>query len=157
MSRRKTNIIGRKLGRLTVIADDLTDSRKVIVRCECGNTKSITRSEVFAKKVRSCGCLHTEIMKKIGKYNAVNLTNESRIRSLYGTDPANFQRKRNNRNNKSGRTGVWRNPKTGRYISYIGYENRNIYLGSYLTMKDAVDARKAAEIQYYSGIVCGNT
>lgn len=52
-------LTGLRFGKLTVLEDDkenLTTLRKVICRCDCGNTKSIAFRELKKGKVTSCGC-----------------------------------------------------------------------------------------------------
>lgn len=39
--------------------------------------------------------------------------------------------------------------RCGKYRAYIFYKGSNISLGTYADIQDAIDARKAAEIQYY--------
>jgi len=55
---------GNKFGRLVVIglAAELSKNKKKrwLCRCECGNTKIITGSDLTQRKVLSCGCLRSE-------------------------------------------------------------------------------------------------
>ena len=52
-------------------------------------------------------------------------------------------------NNTSGKTGVSFNKKNNNYMAYIGYNNKQIYLGSFFKYEDAVRAREKAEIKYF--------
>lgn len=52
-------------------------------------------------------------------------------------------------NNTTGKTGVYYNKKNNNYMAKIGYRNRCIYLGSYVTFEDAVEAREKAELKYF--------
>ena len=63
-----TNLVGKKFGRLTVIADVGRSSDRSVIwlcECECGNRKLVRNSYALkAGLTRSCGCLHSEIIKK---------------------------------------------------------------------------------------------
>lgn len=50
--------------------------------------------------------------------------------------------------NTTGHTGVARLPQN-MFAAYIGYKGRNIQLGTYCTMEEAIKAREAGEIAYY--------
>lgn len=52
-------------------------------------------------------------------------------------------------NNTSGFTGVTFNEKNGTWIARIGHNKKRLYLGSFLTFEDAVEARKQAEEKYF--------
>lgn len=57
------NLIGQQFGRLTVIEKMDKRIRNGVVwlcRCECGNLKEVTSSDLNANRVRSCGCLLEE-------------------------------------------------------------------------------------------------
>ena len=61
----------------------------------------------------------------------------------------------NNRNKdfqrspESGHTGVRLNKKNGRYYARIMVDKKEISLGGYATLDEAINARKQAEIQYF--------
>ena len=50
--------------------------------------------------------------------------------------------------NTSGRTGVYLEPK-GLWRALIGVDNELLYLGSYVTIEEAIAVREAAELKYY--------
>ena len=58
-----------------------------------------------------------------------------------------------NRRNSQSRTGArgvdYQDRYGGRYIARIGYQNQNIYLGSFKRIEDAIEARKKAEMKYF--------
>lgn len=60
----KINIVGKRFGRLTVIAETNERSAngelKYLCECECGNTKVIVSTSLRCGKTRSCGCLLSE-------------------------------------------------------------------------------------------------
>ena len=51
--------------------------------------------------------------------------------------------------NTSGITGVSFQKRTGKYVAYIGRGGKNIHLGSFSTLEEASEARKAAEKLYW--------
>ena len=60
ISKTKTNIIGNKYGRFTVI-DKGQRNGFWICECECGNIREIYISSLKAGSSQSCGCLRTEL------------------------------------------------------------------------------------------------
>lgn len=77
---RKINLVGKVVGRLTVIKEGNGYTRPSggssstwICQCECGNTKEIVGHRLTAKKpTESCGCLHREAtIKRNKKYKTI--------------------------------------------------------------------------------------
>ena len=52
-------------------------------------------------------------------------------------------------NNTSGATGVTFVKRTGKYSARIKHKGKVHYLGSYLSIEDAIKVRKEAEIKYF--------
>lgn len=76
MKNKEDDMIGKKFGLLTVI--ERTDNYifpngdSVIAyncRCDCGNSKVIPKRSLKNGSTKSCGCIHTEIVRKLGKSN----------------------------------------------------------------------------------------
>jgi len=59
------------------------------------------------------------------------------------------QNRRLSRRNKVGVSGVWRSTKYNRWVVTIGHEGRQVNLGSYDNLLDAVSARKSAELRLW--------
>ena len=59
----KTN---RRYGRLTVLKQDKTKTDAIywVCKCDCGNYKSIKSSELHPGRIKSCGCLREEVLKR---------------------------------------------------------------------------------------------
>lgn len=55
-----------------------------------------------------------------------------------------LNRKLLNRNNRSGATGVWQNPRSGQFHAQIMVDRKTIRLGRFKTFEEAVTAREAA-------------
>lgn len=51
--------------------------------------------------------------------------------------------------NSSGYNGVYLNRKTQKWTAQIGFKGKNYYLGSYVKIEDAVNARKEAQERIY--------
>lgn len=62
----KSKLSGELFGRLVVIGRDpkVNRSNYSIVKCTCGNEKSIKTTDLTRGKVKSCGCLLAEIRAK---------------------------------------------------------------------------------------------
>lgn len=64
-----SKLIGLKFGRLSVIdvTFDTSGKRKrhkLVCQCDCGNIKNVEKSDLLNGRVRSCGCLHSEILSE---------------------------------------------------------------------------------------------
>ena len=64
----RTHLIGRKVGRLTVIRDSGKRTHKGNViwlcLCSCGNLKEVFTTTLTRRTTRSCGCLRSDESKK---------------------------------------------------------------------------------------------
>lgn len=85
--RNNKDLIGMKIGRLTVLEKGKTHITKggnymttYICKCDCGNIKTIKRTNLVSGNTKSCDCLHKEIIGDIGnnnkKINTYDLTGE---------------------------------------------------------------------------------
>ena len=67
-------MIGKKFNRLTVLEEVGRDKFKRILyrcKCDCGNEKLVSGIDLRRNSVKSCGCIHADIMKeRIGKPGA---------------------------------------------------------------------------------------
>lgn len=81
----KQELIGKKVGKLTVIGFDKiiykTDSKGKnrnqgywLCKCECGNEVSISRNVLVSNKTKSCGCLKKESAQRREKEKTIDLT-----------------------------------------------------------------------------------
>ena len=55
-----------------------------------------------------------------------------------------------NKNSTTGHTGVSWSKSVGKYRAYITLDRRQIYLGSFDHIEDAIAARKVAEAKYFT-------
>lgn len=58
--------IGLKFGMLTVLEEGYGKKRRVIVRCDCGVTKSVMLNTLRNGSTKSCGCLRVSQLRKHG-------------------------------------------------------------------------------------------
>lgn len=116
-----------KINCWTVISTDAPPEHRyhILCRCVCGNEKWVSRSALRRGKSKSCGC------QKHGLSVAY----------------AGFGR-RKNKNSRTGITGVsvWND----KYRAYITVDRKQIHLGTFKKLEDAVKARRNAEEQYFS-------
>lgn len=56
------DITGKKFNRLTAV--EYKGSEKWLFRCDCGNEKIMSASDVRLGKAKSCGCIHKEMLSK---------------------------------------------------------------------------------------------
>lgn len=57
------------------------------------------------------------------------------------------------KNNKTGRTGVWLDPKRNIYQAYITVNYKKMHLGCFDNYAEAVEARIKAEHKYYDPLI----
>jgi hypothetical protein len=61
--RKRKNLVGKKFGRLTVIAEtdqDKNRNRRFICRCDCGKEVRVLHGSLTSGHTKSCGCLQKE-------------------------------------------------------------------------------------------------
>lgn len=144
----KIDMIGKKFNRLTVLSESVADSHGQITytcRCERGNiVEGIRGRDLRSGNTKSCGCLNKEkYVERINK-NTVNHSNISYIKS-----------KKLSVRNTTGVRGVCPT-KRGLYRATIGHKGKQIYLGEFSKLEDAVKARKDAEKIYFDSVLCEN-
>lgn len=71
MPRPRTNIASQKFGRLTALHDVGSEKRERVWECicECGQFKTALVSQLKNGRVKSCGCLRSELSSKRAKKN----------------------------------------------------------------------------------------
>ena len=79
-----------------------------------------------------------------------NAKNDNRKMNLrIATQEENTRNRKTPNNNTSGKTGVSFDKNKTKWVAYIGYNKQNIYLGSFVSYQDAVNARTEAEDKYF--------
>ena len=73
MPRKKLELIGRVVGRLTIIEESGRDKFNKVLwtcKCTCGNNTIVASSDLNRKSIKSCGCLKRERARELGKKQA---------------------------------------------------------------------------------------
>lgn len=130
------SLIGRKIGKLTVIELDHVKNKKTYwkCKCECGNYDVVSKSNLVTNQVHSCGCSYLKLLENNRSKMISENTNISRISS-----------DKLNKNNKSGVKGVHFDASSKKWKATISFKNKMYYLGRYHNKEDAIKARKEAE------------
>lgn len=116
-----------------------------LCECECGTRKVYTQKELCSNHVQSCGCLLRDTAVQKLADNVLGRYDGTMISKLQSRDPTAA--------NKSGTRGVYWSKRDNRWIAKIGLQGREIYIGRFQELSDAVRARKAAEEKYYTPII----
>lgn len=127
---RAKDIAGKQFGYLTAIEPTGEKNRKDIVwrcRCKCGREVEYPATRLLTGNTLSCGCLIAEHLRDVNKYFSGTSLRQSMGDPIFSTRSA------------SGYTGV--TIKRGKWNAYIKYKGRNISLGCYTRLEDAVKAR----------------
>lgn len=143
------DLTGKRFGKLTILSktDERSSNCSVLwkCKCDCGNLKFIATSSLKSGNIRSCGCIAKENMKKQQVYS---------INDCYiGTRLRNIQSNAISKNNTSGINGVAWDKSRNKWISSIKIKRKQIFLGRYKDINDAIKARQEAEEKYFKPII----
>lgn len=130
---RRIDLTGMKFGDLTVIreAENVDGLTAWVCRCKCGKVITVKTKYLRAGKTVSCGC-----RKKKG------------LRGVHYVDGTCIEMIKSDhvrRNSKSGVTGVYYDPAHDKWRAEIMLGGRRHYLGRFMTLKEARDARMQAK------------
>ncbi len=111
-------------------------------QCKCGNIKEISEADLTLKRVRSCGCLSSEIRSNIGKYigklnvdtNVIESTHIKMIRSNIII-----------KSNTSGYRGVTFDKSRNKFLAQIRFKNKRYYLGRFDSPEEASKSYQEAK------------
>lgn len=140
----KTDLTGKKVGRLTVLSPTEKRTRQGHIiwecKCDCGKTAYIQADNLTSGKTRSCGCLADETKKCLGRRirdsRESDYVDGTDIKGLLAPPQAN---------NKSGVTGVCYEKRRGLWLAYISFKRHRYNLGAYKEKSEAIKTRKEAE------------
>lgn len=142
------DLTNQTFGRLKALHQDSQKrSSKSIVwicECECGKITSVPSRDLVSGNTTSCGCSSVEFAKSLKDYNETYHTKDGVFVPLL--------KQKVQTNNKTGVKGVSVRIQNGRkrYIATITIQNKRRYLGIFDLLADAIEARKAAEKEYFS-------
>ncbi len=130
------DFVGKRFGYLTVMAyvGKRDGMHRWRCRCDCGQETVVGQTLLQTGRTKSCGCLQAGVYRE-------------NLKLVDGTSVAILEanKKRLNRNNTSGYTGVYLDEKRGKWIAQIGFKGKTYYLGAYSDKQDAVKARQRGE------------
>lgn len=148
-SRTKLIPVGKRFGRLTIIGvHDIVPGRgyRYNCLCDCGN-KIIARGDMLkCGDVKSCGCLHDELLREHSKIAYKNSF-------VDGTNVPRIAEQKTPRNNTSGILGVRWHSRIHKWQASIGFKGKTYHLGYYSDISDAERARKAAEKELFGNFL----
>lgn len=140
---------GDTFGYWTVLESDRRNKsgkRSALCRCICGKETLIPIFDLIHKNTESCGC------KRNSKQTAEQkegLTKGRKIMDKIQSEHIMSGLHRNlSKNSRTGHKGVSFMPKQGKYRAYITINRKQISLGCFASLDDAVKARKAGEEKY---------
>lgn len=130
------NFTGKRFGRLVVIAyaGKRGGMHRWRCRCDCGRETVVGQTLLQTGKTKSCGCLQAEMYQE-------------NLKLVAGTSVTILEahKKKRNRNNTSGYTGVYLDKRQGKWVAQIGFKGKTYHLGAYNEKQDAVNARRQGE------------
>lgn len=141
------NLVGKKFGRLIVVKRVDNKGRDVrwLCKCTCGKAKIVSSKHLLSKSTRSCGCLVTKVAKENQKKGAIaGCIDGTKIGSLTMKTPCT---------NSSGYKGVRWHKKARKWAARIVIKQKEIHLGVFEKIEDAIKARKEAEEKYFKPII----
>lgn len=131
------DLTGRVFGQLKAVRviDRRTNNGNRIWMCECscGKTAFVSSSSLLGGNTLSCGHLNTD-GEDIG--TKVRLLDQKLSTA-----------------NTSGHKGVGWDKRKGNWKAQIGFQGKNIYLGNFADIQDAIQARKEAEDYYFKPVL----
>lgn len=137
--------IGKSFNGVEVMAPYTGPKKKrglyVIARCSCGTFFTTYMHSLLTGGTKTCGHNRIKCLEK--GQGAIAFAGTS-IPSITGTRALN-------KNNETGYTGISQMPN-GRYRVALVLQRRQIHIGTFKNLQDAIDARKDAEKRYYSPI-----
>lgn len=145
------NRIGQRFGMLTVIgrSEKRAPRGKRTVplwecRCDCGAI--VYKAMDTLTNPSRCSCQDCA--------NQLNAQNTRAYAGFYkGTQLSRIRNTNPIGGNESGRRGVSKDKKTGKWKAYIKFRNKHISLGYYTNLEDAIKARVQAEEEYYEPLL----
>lgn len=149
------DLTGQSFGRLKAIRptekrDKHNKSVIWLCECRCGKMVEVSESRLVKEEVRSCGCLAQETQQQ-----SIKKAQKKRAEAFLveGTDLLVLKRDKPIKSNKSGVTGVSFDTSRQKWRAQIGFQGKNMILGTFNTMEEAVKARKDAEALYFAPVL----
>lgn len=143
---------GQKFGYWTVLDPESrknkNEKRTALVQCICGKKKRVIIMDLVNGHSRSCGCRRAENLSQ-GQQEGKKKGQEIMGRIHQEGLALRYLDKKVSRNSRSGHTGVCWRENMQKYYAYIMVNRKQIPLGYYDKLEDAIDARKVGEEKYF--------
>lgn len=131
--------VGRRFGRWTVVDEEKRGKAYFcLCRCDCGTMRWVRKGTLKNGTSKSCGCGKT-------KNNELLYRDSVSLRQLGKTMPY--------KSNKLGIRGI--SIKEGKYRAQICKHGKQVELGCFHTLEEAISARREAEEQYKNEVLMG--
>lgn len=124
------------------------EKRTALVQCICGKKKRVIIMDLVNGHSRSCGCRRAENLSQ-GQQEGKKKGQEIMGRIHQEGLALRYLDKKVSRNSRSGHTGVCWRENMQKYYAYIMVNRKQIPLGYYDKLEDAIDARKVGEEKYF--------
>ncbi|WP_348658941.1 hypothetical protein [Heyndrickxia faecalis] len=141
------DLTGKRFGKLTVIerSGTLENGRALwLCRCDCGNTIVTNATTLRRGEAKSCGkCLVDERIKHARE----DLMNNKTVDGV----PVPLLTKKVRSDSGTGHKGVHRRIRKGKekFEVSITVKGKRMHIGTFNKLEDAINARKAAEKEYF--------
>lgn len=147
MHKRTHDITGNRYGSLVAlypVSEQREDGSAVVwrCRCDCGKETNVLQSSLVAGNKKSCGCLKEKTQQSLSE----------QFEMVDGTCVEWLKDRKRRTDNKTGCKGVFRK-KNGKYVASIGFKKKVFHIGTYETLKQAVEARKEAEDRIFGSFL----
>lgn len=143
---------GQRFGYWTVLDPEAGKNRNqvrtALVECICGKRKYVSILDLVYGHSRSCGCRRAETYTK-QQQEGRDIGHEIMDQIHQAGLAPRYVGRQINRNNRSGHTGVCWRKNVKKYYAYIMVNHKQIPLGMYTKLEDAIAARKAGEEKYF--------
>ena len=146
--------IGKRFGKLVIIGKSekiLGRNRLYICKCDCGNIVEVSSAKL-GRYTNSCGCIKKERAKQLCADNE-KTHNRNQLGYFEGSQLTQIKSKKPYSTNKLGVRGVYYEKRSGKYIAKITVKGKNIVLGYFSKLEDAIKARKNGEENYFKPII----
>ncbi|HBJ2613314.1 TPA: hypothetical protein LA742_001774 [Clostridium botulinum] len=147
------DITGERFNNLTAIkyiGEGRYHDEKWKCRCDCGETITLTKGQLYSHNVKSCGCRNYEIRIRNSKRALERL---KEIDLVEGTKISNITRKKPIRSNSSGVTGVHYDSTREKWAAQIEFKGVHYNLKRWDSKEEAIAARKEAERKMFGNFL----
>jgi hypothetical protein len=137
------DLTGQRFGKLTVLSFAGRKNHKTLwrCRCDCGNECLTSTASLTMGSTTSCGCRNKENQANIDSLRT-GFVDGTSVTAIDG-------RRKVNRNNSSGHTGVSYDRSRKLWVAQLTFQRKNHLIGRFKYKREAISARKEAEQQYY--------